>query len=85
MENNSNPNNNQNNFKIINLDEFDSSNFKTKKKTFDPEINPHIIKRNIQKVQYIWLGVYDQLLRNKHIIQAIKKCKDTSLPLVKNK
>ena len=70
-----------NNYKIISINEIENSKFKTKKKSFVSEINPHLIRRNIQKEQYIWFGVYDELLRNKLLINQIKKCKDTSLPL----
>ncbi len=70
-----------NNLKIISINEIENSQFKTKKKSFVSEINPHLIRRNIQKEQYIWLGVYDELLRNKLLINYLKKCKDTALPL----
>ena len=73
---------NSNNFKLINIRDIENSAFRTKKKTFVSEINPHIIRRNIQREQYIWFGVYDNLLRNKHMINSIKKCRDPSLPLV---
>lgn len=58
----------------------ESSAFKTKKKTFVSEIDPHAIRRKVQKEKYIWLGVYDELLRNKHLINLMKKCADPSLP-----
>lgn len=67
--------------KIVNVDEIEGSTFKTKKKSFVSEINPHLVKRNIQKEEYIWFGVYDQLLRNKILISNLKKCKDAALPL----
>jgi len=69
------------NVKIIDISEIEGSTFKTKKKTFVSDINPHLLRRNIQKENYIWFGVYDGLLRNKNIISYIKKCRDTSLPL----
>jgi hypothetical protein len=69
------------NFKIIDINEIEGSTFKTKKKSFVSEINPHLIRRNIQKEQYIWFGVYDSLLRNKNLVNGIKKCRDNSLPL----
>jgi hypothetical protein len=69
------------NVKIINYDEIEGSTFKTKKKSFVSEINPHLVRRNIQKEQYIWFGVYDQLLRNKLLVSNLKKCKDSSFPL----
>ncbi len=71
-----------NQHKIINVDNIDSSTFKTKRKAFISEINPHLVRRTIQKEQYIWFGVYDDLLRKKCILKALKKCRDTSLPLV---
>lgn len=74
---------NQNQYKVLNVDNFDGSTFKTKRKSFISEINPHLVRRTIQKEQYIWFGVYDDLLRKKCIIKAIKKCKEASLPLVK--
>lgn len=73
---------NQNQFKILNIDNIDGSTFKTKRKSFISEINPHLVRRTIQKEQYIWFGVFDDLLRNKCMLKAIKKCRDTALPLV---
>jgi hypothetical protein len=67
--------------KNISLEDLEKSEFKTTKKTFVSDINPHLIRRNIQKEQYIWLGVYDHLSRNKLMIESIKRCTDTSLPL----
>ena len=85
-ENNNNDNNiqkeNLNQFKILNIDNIDGSTFKTKRKSFISEINPHLARRTIQKEQYIWFGVFDDLLRNKYMLKAIKKCRDTALPLV---
>src|SRR5690349_11788512 len=83
MERTSNNNEKKGNsdIKIINVDEIEGSTFKTKKKSFVSEINPHLAKRNIQKEQYIWFGVYDQLLRNKVLISYLKKCQDSALPL----
>jgi hypothetical protein len=74
-----------NQIKVLNIDNIDGSTFQTKKKSFISEINPHLIRRNIQKEQYIWFGVFDELLRNKCMLKAIKKCRETSLPLVKIK
>ena len=71
-----------NQFKVLNIDNIDGSTFQTKKKSFISEINPHLVRREIQKEQYIWFGVFDDLLRNKCMLKAIKKCRDTSLPLV---
>jgi len=59
------------------------STLKTKKKTFVSEQNPNLIKRNDQKDTYIWFRVYDQLMRNKHMVTMLSKCSDTSIPLVK--
>lgn len=73
----------QNNIKFVNIDNIEGSTFKTKRKSFISEINPHLVRRTIQKEQYIWFGVFDDLLRNKFMLKAIKKCRDTSLPLVK--
>lgn len=73
---------NHNQFKILNIDNIDGSTFKTKRKSFISEINPHLMRRSIQKEQYIWFGVYDELLRKKCILKALKKCRDTALPLV---
>lgn len=80
QENRENPVSNKN-LKIIDINEIEGSTFKTKKKSFVSDINPHLIRRNIQKEQYIWFGVYDGLLRNKNLISYIKKCRDNSLPL----
>jgi hypothetical protein len=68
--------------KTLSLEDLEGSAFKTTKKTFVSEVNPHLIRRNIQKEQYVWLGVYDHLARNKLMIESIKKCTDNSLPLV---
>ena len=79
---NNKPKENQNQYKVINIDNIDGSTFKTKRKSFISEINPHLVRRTIQKEQYVWFGVFDDLLRKKCVIKAIKKCKDASLPLV---
>lgn len=68
--------------KVLNMENIDGSTFKTKKKSFVSEINPHLMRRTIQKEQYVWFGVVDDLLRKKCILKALKKCKDTALPLV---
>jgi hypothetical protein len=70
----------QNKLKIINVDDIDSSTYKTKKKSFVSEINPREIRRNIQREGHIWFGVYDELMRNKFLINEIKKCKDNIIP-----
>lgn len=72
---------NSQNLKVININEIEGSTFKTKKKSFISEINPHMVRRNIQKEQYVWFGVYDDLTRNKLMINNMKKCKDSSFPL----
>lgn len=69
------------NYKIVNMDELEGSTFKTKKKSFVSDVNPHLARRNFQKDEYIWLGTYDELMRNKNIINSLKKCSDTSFPL----
>lgn len=66
----------------MNLNEIEKSIFKTKKKSFVCEGNPYLLKRNIQKQNYIWFGVYDCLLRDKEMIKILNQCKDNSLPLV---
>ena len=48
---------------------FDNSNLKTKKKSFVSEVDPHMIKRKVQRERYLWFGVYNELLRNKNIIK----------------
>lgn len=53
---------------------------KTTKKDFVNKVDPHGLKRLIQKERCIWFGVHDDLLRNKNIIKLIQKCKDTSIP-----
>lgn len=60
---------------------FDNSNLKTKKKSFVSEVDPHMIKRKVQRERYLWFGVYNELLRNKNIIKILQKCKDTTLPI----
>ena len=66
----------------LSIEDLEGSAFKTTKKAFVSDINPHEIRRKIQQEQYIWFGVYDHLTRNKLIIENIKKCTDPSLPLV---
>ena len=65
----------------INKNYLENSNFKTKKKPFISDVDPHFIKRKIQQERYIWFGVYNELLRNKNIIKLLKNCKDTSIPI----
>jgi len=59
----------------------DNSELKTKKKDFINKIDPHNLKRLIQKEKCIWFGVHNELLRNKNMIKLIEKCKDKSLPI----
>lgn len=69
--------------KIVNLDEKDENNIlQTKKKSLFTDINPHLIRRNLQKEECVWLGVYDILMRNKRMIQILQNCEDKTIPLV---
>ena len=70
--------NNNSNLNIINYNESD---LKTKKKDFVNKVDPHNLKRLIQKERYVWFGVHNELLRNKNMIKLIEKCKDKSLPI----
>ena len=65
----------------VNNNYLENSNFRTKKKAFISEVDPHLLKRKIQQERYIWFGVYNELLRNKNIIKILHKCKDSSLPI----
>ena len=66
----------------LNVIEYNSnSELKTKKKEFINKIDPHNLKRLIQKEKCIWFGVHNELLRNKNMIKLIEKCKDKSLPI----
>ena len=58
-----------------------NSELKTKKKEFINKIDPHNLKRLIQKERYIWFGVHNELLRNKNMIKLLEKCKDKSIPI----
>ena len=58
-----------------------NSELKTKKKEFINKIDPHNLKRLIQKERYIWFGVHNELLRNKNMIKILEKCKDKSIPI----
>ena len=64
----------------LNIIEYNSE-LKTKKKEFINKIDPHKLKRLIQKERYVWLGVHNELLRNKNMIKLLEKCKDKSLPI----
>ena len=59
----------------------DNSELKTKKKDYINKVDPHNLKRLIQKEKCIWFGVHNELLRNKNMIKLIEKCKDKSLPI----
>ena len=65
----------------LNIIEYNNSELKTKKKEFINKIDPHNLKRLIQKERYIWLGVHNELLRNKNMIKLLEKCKDKTLPI----
>ena len=66
----------------LNIKEYnDESDLKTKKKDFVNKVDPHNLKRLIQKEKCIWFGVHNELLRNKNMIKLIEKCKDKSLPV----
>jgi len=65
----------------LNIIEYNDSELKTKKKDFVNKVDPHNLKRLIQKEKCIWFGVHNELLRNKNMIKLIEKCKDKSLPI----
>ena len=69
-----------NKLKIIEYNN-NNSELKTKKKEFINKVDPHNLKRLIQKERCIWFGVHNELLRNKNMIKLIEKCKDKSLPI----
>ena len=71
------PDNNK--LKIIEYN--NNSELKTKKKEFINRVDPHNLKRLLQKERCIWFGVHNELLRNKNMIKLIEKCKDKSLPI----
>ena len=74
----SNKNDNDN----LNIIEYNTnSELKTKKKEFVNKVDPHNLKRLIQKERCIWFGVHNELLRTKNMIKLIEKCKDKSLPI----
>ena len=60
----------------LNVIEYNNSELKTKKKEFVNKVDPHNLKRLIQKERCIWFGVHNELLRNKNMIKLIEKCKD---------
>ena len=68
-----------NKLKIIECN--NNSELKTKKKEFINRVDPHNLKRLLQKERCIWFGVHNELLRNKNMIKLIEKCKDKSLPI----
>ena len=53
----------------------------TLKKDFVNKMDPHNLKRLVQKERCIWFGVHDELLRNKNIIKVLEQCRDQSLPV----
>lgn len=65
----------------LNAKDYNNSELKTKKKEFVNKVDPHNLKRLIQKERCIWFGVHNELLRNKNMIKLIEKCKDKSLPI----
>ena len=65
----------------LNIIEYNDSQLKTKKKEFVNKIDPHNLKRLIQKERYIWFGVHNELLRNKNMIKLLEKCNDKSIPI----
>ena len=70
-----------NKLNIIEYNNDNNSELKTKKKEFINKVDPHNLKRLIQKERCIWFGVHNELLRNKNMIKLIEKCKDKSLPI----
>ena len=74
--------NNNNEKENLNIIEYiNNSELKTKKKEFINKVDPHNLKRLIQKEKCVWFGVHNELLRNKNMIKLIGKCKDKSLPI----
>ena len=65
----------------IKINENSDAELKTIKKDFMNKVEPHNLKRLIQKEKCIWFGVHNELLRNKNMIKLIEKCKDKSLPI----
>ena len=63
------------------INENSDAELKTIKKDFMNKVEPHNLKRLIQKEKCIWFGVHNELLRNKNMIKLIEKCKDKSLPI----
>ena len=59
-----------------------SSGSETVKKQMLTTVDPIALNRQYQKGKYVWLATYDNLTRNKNIIEVIKLCTDTILPLV---
>ena len=57
-----------NKLKIIEYNN-NNSELKTKKKEFINKVDPHNLKRLIQKERCIWFGVHNELLRNKNMIK----------------
>ena len=59
-KNNKNEDNDSNNLNIIEYN--NNSELKTKKKEFINKVDPHNLKRLIQKEKCIWFGVHNELL-----------------------
>lgn len=45
------------------------------------EINPHALKRNSQKENYIWYAAYESTLFQKNLMNILKKTEDPTPPL----
>ena len=58
----------------LNIIEYNSE-LKTKKKEFINKIDPHNLKRLIQKERYVWLGVHNELLINLIFLYSKYHCK----------
>lgn len=63
------------------IKDFDDDLIMTKKKEFESKIIPYEEIRKSQIPNYIWIACYDELLSTSNLIQIIKKCKNTSLPI----
>jgi len=67
--------------KMLNNTEYADSQFPTEKKDFKSKINPHILKRNDQKQNWVWFGTYIHWISNHEMAQVIQRCpEDTSMP-----
>lgn len=63
------------------IKDFDDDLVQTKKKEFESKIIPYEEKRKSQIPNFIWIASYDELLSTQFLIQIIKKCKNTNLPI----